>query len=260
MEAYHAFASVYDRMMEEIPYEAWCDFVTGLLADQGITGGLMLELGCGTGTLTELFARKGFDMIGVDRSEEMLDEALTKRDESGLEILYLLQDMRSFELYGTVASVVSLCDSMNYITAYEDLVQVFRLVNNYLDPGGIFVFDLKTEHYFADVVGTRTFAEPDDEISYIWQNEYDRETRINRYLLTLFLQDGDTPELYERFDELHEQRAWKREEVLRAAAEAGMETVAVCNESGLDAGEDTERVYVLLREKGKKPQPVTCPV
>ena len=147
MEVYHAFAAVYDRMMDEIPYESWCDYVCGLLAAEGVSDGLLLELGCGTGTLTELFARRGFDMIGVDSSEEMLQEALRKRDESGLEILYLLQDMRSFELYGTVAAVVSLCDTMNYLTEYADLVQVLKLVNNYLDPGGIFIFDLKTDYY-----------------------------------------------------------------------------------------------------------------
>ena len=133
MNAYHAFALVYDRMMEEIPYEEWCNFVTDQLKKFGIEDGLMLELGCGTGTLTEMFDAKGFDMIGVDNSEEMLAEAVEKREQSGRSILYLNQDMREFELYGTVRAVISLCDTMNYLTEYDDLVNVCRLVNNYLD-------------------------------------------------------------------------------------------------------------------------------
>ena len=105
MDAYSGFAAVYDAFMDNVPYEEWAEYLTGLLADYGVTDGLVLELGCGTGSLTELLARRGFDMIGVDVSEEMLQAAMEKRAESGLDILYLLQDMREFELYGTVAAV-----------------------------------------------------------------------------------------------------------------------------------------------------------
>ena len=126
MDAYTSFAEVYDGFMDNIPYKEWADYVEDLLREQGIEDGLVLELGCGTGSLTELLAAKGYDMIGVDNSGDMLQIAMEKREESGSDILYLLQDMREFELYGTVRAVVSICDSMNYITEYEDLVQVFR--------------------------------------------------------------------------------------------------------------------------------------
>ncbi len=250
METYHAFAAVYDRMMEEIPYETWCEYVTGLLKANGVSEGLLLELGCGTGTLTEMFAEKGYDMIGVDLSEDMLAEAMEKRAESGHSILYLQQDMREFELYGTVAAVISLCDSMNYLTEFDDLVTVLRLVNNYLDPQGIFIFDLKTDHYFANEVGEQVFAEADEDVSYIWQNEYDEEERINQYLLTLFLQDEDGR--YSRYDELHEQRAYTLREIKKAARMAGMDFVAAYNESGHAATETASRMYIILREHGKK--------
>ena len=129
MEAYTGFAAVYDQLMEEIPYEQWCGYITGLLKEYGVEQGLVLELGCGTGTMTELLAEAGYDMIGIDVSEEMLAEAMEKKQESGhAEILYLQQDMREFELYGTVRAAVSVCDSMNYLTEPGELEQVCRLI------------------------------------------------------------------------------------------------------------------------------------
>ena len=108
MEAYSGFAKVYDLFMDNIPYEEWTDYVKELLAEEGIQEGIVLDLGCGTGSVTELLAKAGFDMIGIDNAEEMLEIAMEKREESGLDILYLLQDMREFELYGTVKAVVSI--------------------------------------------------------------------------------------------------------------------------------------------------------
>lgn len=250
MNAYHAFALVYDRMMEEIPYEEWCNFVTDQLKKFGIEDGLMLELGCGTGTLTEMFDSKGFDMIGVDNSEEMLAEAVEKREQSGRSILYLNQDMREFELYGTVRAVISLCDTMNYLTEYDDLVNVCRLVNNYLDPNGIFLFDLKTDHYFKSI-GCQSFCDADEEVSFIWDNDYDEEKRINSYALTLFVQEEDNR--YERFDEYHEQRAFSIDEVRCAIEESGMIFLSAIDKNGAPATKDTDRVYIIAREKGKTP-------
>ena len=121
MEAYTGFAGVYDQLMDETPYAQWCENVVHVLDKYGICDGLLLDLGCGTGTLTELLAAKGFDMIGVDCSEEMLNIACEKRDQSGHDILYLNQDMRTFELYGTVRAVVSVCDSLNYLLEKEEI-------------------------------------------------------------------------------------------------------------------------------------------
>ena len=165
---------------------------------------------CGTGSLTELLAQEGYDMIGVDFSEDMLQIAMEKREESGLPILYLLQDMREFELYRTVRAVVSICDSMNYILDYGELVQVFSLVNNYLDPGGIFIFDLNTEYKYREILAQSTIAEDREESSFIWDNDYDETERINEYDLTLFIkEDGD---LYRKYRETHFQRAYTLDE------------------------------------------------
>ena len=137
MEAYGKFAQVYDLFMDNIDYESWAAYVEKHLKARGIEDGLVLELGCGTGSMTELLAEKGYDMIGVDNSEDMLEIAMEKRIESGHDILYLLQNMQEFELYGTVRAIVSVCDCVNYVTEKNELQEVFRLVNNYLDPQGI---------------------------------------------------------------------------------------------------------------------------
>lgn len=122
MDAYTGFAAVYDELMDNIPYEEWGKYLIDLLNEYGIKDGIVLDLGCGTGNITEILANNGYDMIGVDNSQEMLNIAMEKRGDD-TSILYLLQDMRGFELYGTVAAVVSICDSLNYLTEYEDVVE-----------------------------------------------------------------------------------------------------------------------------------------
>lgn len=179
MEAYTSFAAVYDMFMDNIPYEEWAAYLISLLKEHGIDDGLVLDLGCGTGSLTEILAREGYDMTGIDISPDMLQIAMEKRAESGHDILYLLQDMREFELYGTVRAIVSICDSMNYLFEPGDLVQTLRLVNNYLDPEGLFIFDLNTEYKYREILGESTIAEDREESSFIWDNSYDEEERIN---------------------------------------------------------------------------------
>ena len=130
MDAYTSFAAVYDLFMDNIPYQEWSRYLISLLKERGVRDGLVLDLGCGTGSLTELLAASGYDMIGVDYSGEMLNVAMEKRARSGRQILYLQQDMREFELYGTVRAVVCVCDSLNYLLEEEEielsLIHIFR--------------------------------------------------------------------------------------------------------------------------------------
>ncbi len=250
MEIYTAFAAYYDRCMEEIPYEEWSRLLIGLLQKDGIRDGLILELGCGTGTMTELLAEAGYDMIGVDASGDMLSAAMEKQARSGSSILYLQQDMREFELYGTVRAVVSICDTMNYLLTEEDLLQVFRLVNNYLDPGGLFLFDLKTMHHFRDVVGEQSFVQNEEDACVIWENYYYEDEQVNEYAVTMFAKTESGS--YERIQELHYQRPYSIEQIRRLLIQAGLEPLAVYGESGdCPPDEDSCRIYVLAREHGK---------
>lgn len=254
MDTYKSFAAVYDTFMDNIPYEDWCHYLCGLLEEHGVSKGLVLELGCGTGSMTELLAQEGYDMIGVDSSEEMLQLALEKRDVSGRSILYLLQDMREFELYGTVGAVVSTCDSMNYILEYDDFVRVLSLVNNYLDPGGVFIFDLNTEYKYREILGRSTIAEERENSSFIWENDYDEETRINEYDLTLFIQEGEKDAgLHRKYKETHYQRAYSLDEVKNAIEQAGMNFIAVYDAfTKKKPGKESERIYVVAGESGKE--------
>ncbi len=250
MEAYKSFARVYDMFMDNVPYEEWCEYLTALLAEYGVTEGLLLDLGCGTGSLTELLAKKGYDMIGVDNSEDMLEIAVEKREKSGLDILYLMQDMREFELYGTVHAAVSICDSINYIQEYEELVQVFSLVNNYLDPDGIFIFDCNTEYKYEELLADNVIAENREEGSFIWENYYYEDERMNEYDLTLFIKEG---EQYSKYEETHYQRCYSLEEIKNALECAGMKLEAVYDAFTREAPKlESERIYIIAREQGKK--------
>lgn len=252
MEAYTSFAEVYDQFMDNVPYREWADFLQEILQKEGISDGLVLDLGCGTGSMTEELAGRGYDMIGVDNSEDMLEIAMEKRQESGHDILYLMQDMQEFELYGTVRAVVSVCDSVNYVTEKEELEQVFRLVNNYLDPGGIFVFDFNTEYKYREVLGDRTIAENREDSSFIWDNYYYEEEHMNEYELTLFIQETDQKELYHKYQETHFQRAYTLEEIRELLEKSGLRFVAAYEDYTKDApGKGSERICVVAREQGK---------
>lgn len=249
MSSYQSFARVYDMFMDNVPYEEWCDYLEGLLKEYKVEDGLVLELGCGTGSMTELLAQRGYDMIGVDNAEDMLEIAFEKKAEADSNSLYLLQDMREFELYGTVRAVVSVCDSMNYILEEEDLLEVFRLVNNYLDPGGVFIFDLNTVFKYEQV-GESTIAENREDGSFIWENYYDEEEAINEYDLTLFIPEENG--LFRKYEETHYQRAYELDTIIQLLQEAGLEYITSYDAFTREpVAEDSERIYVIAREQGK---------
>lgn len=257
MEAYTDFAEVYDELMDDTPYEEWCDFIIEMLGkyemgSEPIDRNLrqerntILDLGCGTGTLTELLANRGYDMIGVDNAQEMLQIAMEKRERSGLDILYLLQDMRELELYGTVGAVVSVCDSLNYLLAEEDIVQTFELINNYLYPQGLFIFDFNTVYKYAVVIGDVTIAENREDCSFIWENYYHEEQEINEYDLTVFVAE-DT--LFRRFQEVHYQRGYRLEQMKAFLLQAGLDFVEARDaDTRKEVTEESERIYVVARK------------
>ncbi len=248
MESYTSFARVYDLFMDNVPYEEWSQYLADIFKEHGIEDGLVLDLGCGTGKLTRLMEQKGYDMIGVDNSYEMLDIAREHEDKS---ILYLMQDMREFELYGTVRAVYSACDSVNYILEEEELRQVFALVNNYLDPGGLFVFDFNSSYKYRELLAENTFAETREEGSFIWENYYDEEEGINEYDLTLYIREED--ERFSRFQEVHYQKCYELATMKRLLEEAGLEFVAAYDAyTGNPVAKDSEKIMLVAREVTKK--------
>lgn len=221
---YRDFAFVYDKLMRDVNYSQWADYVTALFEQNGSKPAMIADLGCGTGSFCLEMAKRGYEMIGIDQSVEMLSCAKQKALEAGADIFWLNQDMSSFELYGTVDAITCLMDSVNYVTYKKDLRRLFKLVNNYLNPGGLFIFDINSAYKFENILSTNVFTETDQEISYIWQNSYDKSKKICRFDLSFFALEG---ECYRRFDEVHYERCYETRELSDMINAEGLEVCAV---------------------------------
>ena len=259
MESYLDFAEVYDEFMDETPYEDWCDRIKKVIETEGISKpnrnasdvleserNLVVDLGCGTGTLTQMLYDAGYDMIGVDYSESMLEKAMQKREETGSEILYLNQDMRELELYSTVGTVISVCDCVNYLLEEDDFKQTVQLVHNYLYPGGLFIFDFNTDYKYREVIGDTTIAENREDCSFIWENFYDPDERINEYDLTIFVKEkGD---VFRKFEETHFQKGYEKEQVAEILKAAGFEIIKMIDsDTEKNVSDTSERIFVIAR-------------
>lgn len=233
MESYTNFAEVYDTFMDRTSYEDWADQVEGLLKEYGISqkGGrapedLVADLGCGTGRLTEILAARGYRMLGIDLSPDMLNIALARKLEKGSSTVYVCQDMRDLDLGTGAGSFISVGDSINYLLTMEDLTAMFSCVRESLFPGGVYVFDFKTLHLYRDVIGDATIAEDREDCAFIWDNTFREEDRINEYDLCLYIADPSLGEgVYRKFEEFHYQRGYTLEEVREAALSAGLEWI-----------------------------------
>ncbi|MBR5799097.1 MAG: class I SAM-dependent methyltransferase [Lachnospiraceae bacterium] len=270
MEAYTGFAEVYDTFMDNTPYEDWADFLESVIKKYGISvpvpkteeeageiaedsakaleteKNLVLDLGCGTGTLTELMADKGYDMIGVDNSGEMLSIAMQKAEKSGNQILYLCQDMRELDLYSTVGCIYSVCDSLNYLLEDEDMEETFRQVHNYLYPGGIFIFDFNTLYKYRDVIGDTTIAENREDCSFIWENYFYEEEHVNEYDVTIFVKEEEGSDTFRRFEETHYQRGYTKKEMEAFVKKAGMKLLLTLDADTKKAPTaKSERIYMV---------------
>lgn len=245
---YNRFAYLYDNLINDVDYKKWADYYFNIFQRYGLTNPkLGLDLGCGTGSLTTELASRGIEMTGVDLSEDMLMVAREKS--AGMDILYLNQDMCSFELYGTVDFIVSSLDCMNYITDKRDLLKVMKLANNYLNPRGLFIFDINTRHKLENIIGNNTFILENDDVFCSWQNEYDRKRKICDFYLTFFMKNGWE---YTRFDEEHSERAYEIEEIKALIENSGMRLLKVYHDlSFQNPAKNSERVFFVVQEQGK---------
>ena len=266
---YQGFAGVYDEFMQNIPADTWADYVEKLWNAHDLKPELVLDLACGTGSLTLELSKRGYDMIGSDMSAEMLNIAREKAMSDGLseKVLFLLQDMREFELFGTVQCILSTCDSMNYLLKEEEVRKVFELCENYLDPGGLLMFDMNTEYKYKELLGDRVFADKTEDAAFIWQNTYYPEDKINEYDVTFFRKENGenskgflrkkkvlVEDKYIRFSENHLQKAYDKETVIRLLEEAHLKVEGVYDAFTLDeAREDSERITFVAREVRKVP-------
>ncbi len=246
---YQDFAYLYDALQKDVPYKEFADYYEKIMEKFGGEKGLCLDLGCGTGNMSMELSSRGFDMIGVDSSLDMLNVAREKAYNEERNILYLNQDMTQFELYGTVNTVVSTLDCVNYITDEKALLEVFKLVNNYLDPKGLFIFDINSAYKLEHILGNNTYVSDDEDIFYSWQNSFDKENKICTFDLTFFEKDEDC---YYRYDETHFERAYSVEEITNLLTKSGLEVVGIYDNLTFNPpGEKSERIFFVAREKGK---------
>lgn len=246
MVSYSGFAEVYDAFMDNVPYDEWTSYLLGLLREYGIEEGTICDLACGTGSMTTRLSDAGFTMLGVDCSPEMLTIADRKRKDRS--IFYVYQDMRELELAEKVSAFVCICDGLNYILEREELTEIFKRVKSYLKEDGIFVFDLNTIYKYQDILGETTITENRDDMSFIWENFYDEDERVNEYDLTFYVRDREDEEKFLRFTELHYQRAYEIEEIKKCIDEAGMELLAVYDAFTREAPKkESERLYFVVK-------------
>ncbi len=246
-ESYSGFAYIYDQLIQDINYDVWVDYIESIFHRYDAKPTLVLDLACGTGNVSTRMAQRGYDMIGVDMSEDMLNVAINKASKEALDILYLNQDMRDFELYGTVDAIICLLDSVNYITDKQDLIQTFKLVKNYLNVGGLFIFDINTAYKLQEVLGDHTFVVDEDNIFYVWENHYDEAHKICDFFLTFFIKE-DTK--YERVDEWHQEKAYEIAEIKNSLREVGLNCLAIYNDLSFDMPNDkSERIFFIVQKQ-----------
>ncbi len=256
-DAYGAIARVYDRLNAEIDYAAWADFVETCFAKYlAQKPELILDLACGTGSMTLELLRRGYDLIGVDASPDMLSVAWERADEQSLEgALFLLQDMRSFELYGTVGAITCCLDSINYLLSEGDVRTTFSTVHNYLDPDGLFLFDVNTPYKFKHIYGDNAYILEDEwtdedgsarSVYCGWQNHFDEETNLCTFDLSLFEEREDGG--YDRSDEMQTERCYTREQLEMILKETGFEILGCFGAWDFSQPkEECERYYFVAR-------------
>lgn len=229
---YDNFAYIYDKLMYDIDYSKWADYIEEIFKINNHKPSLILDLGCGTGNFCIEMAKRGYEMIGVDMSQEMLSCAKLKSEEQGLNILYLNQDMTNFELYGTVDTIVCLLDSLNYILYKKDIKRMFKLVKNYLNPEGLFIFDVNTPYKFENVFGENVFYDISDEATYIWQNYYNRKSKVCEFELTFFVKDSKA---YKKYDEVHYERSYNKSELKELVNASGLSLLNIYDDLKLSS-------------------------
>ncbi len=236
--AYSGFAGVYDELIKaDINYDGLCDMIEQLFHKSGRKINLVADLACGTGLVTSRLAKRGYDMIGIDCSVEMLDLARKKDEQS----LYLNQDITGFELYGTVDAVLCMTDGYNYITETDSLLKSLRLVRQYLNPGGVFIFDISSRFKLCELLGNNTFVYDDESVYYTWENTYEEEEELSISEITFFLREGS---LYRRIDEEHIQRAWDQAFLQSMLEKCGFCKIKIFSDFGFSPVRfDSERIY-----------------
>ena len=240
MEIYNRFANIYDELMMDFNYEDWFNYIEGIFERYDKEPKKILEMACGTGNLSYYLGKKGYRLTCFDLSSDMLSKAYDKLRKFK-NVRLMNQNMIHFNLKESFDSVISICDSVNYITEKEDLLKTFKNVWNHLEDDGIFIFDINSHYKLKHIIGNNTFIEDREDVFYSWQNYYDDNKDICEFYLTFFYsEDG---ECFERFDEEHIEKAYEENEIIELLKEAGFKTIESFQAFGFEkVKEETERI------------------
>ena len=247
---YDLLAPIYDKVNEDINYSEWADFIEDAIKrfyKEG-TPSLVLDLGSGTGKMTLELAERGYDMTGVDVSVEMLDKAREAAERLGFgdKILWLCQDMREFELYGTVDVTVSCLDCINHLTDKKSLTKCLDLVHNYLIPNGLFVFDINGKHKFESIYADNSYVIEDDDSFCVWQNYYNKKSGLCDFYITVFQEQEDGR--YERYEEIQREKMYTLRVMKKALSDSGFEFIGAYKNFNFDTATDADdRIYIVAR-------------
>ena len=244
---YSILAEFYDRLGTHLDFDAYAAFVLRTVQEKGAyCDGIVLDLACGTGALTSALISGGADVVAVDGSAEMLSEAGSRLMNEGKHALLLNQDMREFELYGSIDAVVCATDSLNYLTEDGDLAKCFALVHNYLIPDGIFIFDVNTKKKFTQVYGNESYVFDDGDVFCTWQNDFDAQSGICDFLLTFFVKGQKG--LWQRYEESQVEKYHSGEELSGLLSAVGFEILGVYSDfAGTEATEEDLRHYYVCK-------------
>ena len=238
---YNDFSKFYDLFAYDIPYDKFFSYYSEIFGTLGVKPELVADICCGTGSLTTLLSRK-YDVIGIDSSTEMLDIAREK-DKSN-KILYLNQSMTDFELYGTVDAFVSSLDSVNYLLSDEDLITHFKLIKNYLNDGGIYIFDISTCYKFKYILGDNSFVDERENTMFVWQNDYDADEGLNTMYLDIFYRENGR---YNRISETHYERGHTIPHLSAVIKKCGLKVINIHNDlSLLPPNKSAERIFFVV--------------
>ncbi len=255
---YDSLASAYDHLQQAIDPVAWADYIEllqrkygGRTKGDGLDGcPILVDLGCGTGSFCIEMEKRGYDPIGIDTSPGMLELARAKADSAGAKrSLFLQQDIARFELFGTVDLIVCLLDTLNHLLKRTDVARLFRLCANYLNLGGLFVFDVLTPDYFSRRLGDNVFYDDNPEQTMLWQNNFNPRSGISRSEILLFTRTKDN--CYERSEAVIRERLYPRSTLKEYANTAGLSLLAVHGELTETAAKryDNRHFYICRRER-----------
>lgn len=250
MSGYDAFAEVYDKLTDNIEYKKRADYVSALFDRYGVRGKEpILDLACGTGSLTIELAKLGYDMIGVDSAYAMLSQAQNKKYEENVDVLFLCQDMTELDLYGTISGAVCMLDSLNHLDSAEDVKRTIEKVGLFMEHGGIFIFDVNTIYKHREILGNNTFVYDCDDVYCVWQNSLNDDDSVDISLDIFEREDG----VYYRSGEEFSERAYPIGQYKKWLGDAGFELLHIYDEmSDRELNDRTQRAVFVARYKNRR--------